>query len=187
MGSPAACGGVCFSSDAYLLCKRKSPLHRTDKVSSAARGNGSGTAFRGSDLYINYKVCQFRRPIYMEFVRSSSGTCTACRNHPEDLRGCFKPQCVKGPKPGFNGLVRLKRTITVIWFCFLCNTAEELHPLISASKPQLLLKLLHSFRKTLTLDLETESNAESTAFLSQMFQPLTTLAIKKAHFQGNFI
>lgn len=106
-----------------------------NKVSSATRGNGSGTAFRGSDLYINYKVCQFQTPIYMELVRSSSGTCIACRNHPENLRGCFKPWCVKGPKPGFNGLVRLKRTITVIWFCFLCNTAEELHPLISASKP----------------------------------------------------
>lgn len=50
-------------SDAYLFCKGKSPLHRTDKVNSAAWGNGSGTAFRGSDLYINYKVCQFRTPI----------------------------------------------------------------------------------------------------------------------------
>lgn len=134
MGSPAA-RGVCFSSDAYLLCKGKSPQHRTEQVSSAAWGNGSGTAFRGSDLYINYKVCQFPTPIYMEFVRPSPGTCIACRNHTENLRGCCKPWRVKGPKPGFNGLVRLKRTITVIWFCFLCNTAEELHPLTSASKP----------------------------------------------------
>jgi len=50
-GYPAAHGAY-FSSDTYLLCKAKPSLHRMDEVNSASRGNGPGTAFIGSDLYI---------------------------------------------------------------------------------------------------------------------------------------